>query len=48
MNTANGSSMMRWRYCRYVLSTCWPLDALTSGPLRYLVHAEMVDRIKAR
>jgi sortase A len=24
-----------------VLSTCWPLDAKTPGPLRYLVHAEM-------
>ena len=26
-----------------VLSTCWPLDAATPGPLRYLVHAEIVD-----
>ena len=25
---------------RLVLSTCWPLDALTSGPLRLLVHAD--------
>jgi sortase A len=25
-----------------VLSTCWPLDAMTSGPRRYLVHAAMV------
>jgi len=25
-----------------VLSTCWPLDAMTSGPLRYLVHATML------
>jgi sortase A len=25
-----------------VLSTCWPLDAATPGPMRYLVHAEMV------
>jgi sortase A len=24
-----------------VLSTCWPLDARVSGPLRYLVHAEI-------
>jgi sortase A len=24
-----------------VLSTCWPLDAITPGPLRYLVHATM-------
>lgn len=26
-----------------VLSTCWPLDAATQGPLRYLVHAEMIE-----
>ncbi len=25
-----------------VLATCWPLDARTSGPERYLVHAEFV------
>jgi sortase A len=25
-----------------VLSTCWPFDASTSGPLRYLVHAELI------
>ena len=25
---------------RLVLATCWPLDATTAGPLRYLVHAE--------
>ena len=25
---------------RLVLATCWPLDAKTAGPLRYLVHAE--------
>ena len=24
-----------------VLSTCWPFDALTQGPERYLVHAKM-------
>ena len=27
---------------RLVLSTCWPFDALTSGPDRYLVHASMI------
>jgi sortase A len=27
-----------------VLSTCWPLDGMTHGPLRYLVHATMVGR----
>jgi sortase A len=26
-----------------VLVTCWPLDAVTQGPLRYLVHARMID-----
>jgi sortase A len=25
-----------------VLSTCWPFDALMSGPDRYLVHATMI------
>jgi sortase A len=28
-----------------VLATCWPLDAKFSGPLRYLVHAELLGRI---
>lgn len=26
-----------------VLSTCWPLDGATPGPMRYLVHATMTD-----
>jgi sortase A len=26
-----------------VLSTCWPFDAVTSGPERYLVHATMIE-----
>jgi sortase A len=25
-----------------VLSTCWPLEAITSGPERYLLHATMI------
>jgi sortase A len=25
-----------------VLSTCWPFDAVTSGPQRYLLHATMI------
>ena len=25
-----------------VLSTCWPFDALTPGPERYLLHATMI------
>jgi len=24
-----------------VLSTCWPFDAVTSGPLRYMLHATL-------
>jgi sortase A len=26
-----------------VLSTCWPFDAVTPGPLRYVVHATMLE-----
>ena len=26
-----------------VLTTCWPLNAKTPGPLRYLVHAELIE-----
>lgn len=26
-----------------VLTTCWPFDALTQGPLRYVLHATLVD-----
>jgi sortase A len=25
-----------------VLSTCWPFDALTSGPERYVLHASLI------
>jgi sortase A len=28
-----------------VLSTCWPFDALTSGPDRYLLHATMIGPV---
>ncbi|WP_342725871.1 class GN sortase [Bradyrhizobium sp. B097] len=31
-----------------VLSTCWPFDALTSGPERYLLHATMIDPNSSR
>lgn len=27
-----------------VLATCWPLDAATPGPLRYLVHATLMPQ----
>jgi len=26
-----------------VLSTCWPFEAVTPGPLRYLVQADMIE-----
>jgi sortase A len=26
-----------------VLATCWPLDSAMPGPLRYVVHADLVD-----
>jgi sortase A len=47
-----GTSVVRWDVSgidpysagrRLVLATCWPLDGKFSGPLRYLVHAEMID-----
>ena len=47
-----GTSIVRWDASgidadasgrQLVLSTCWPLDAMVSGPLRYLVRAEIVD-----
>jgi sortase A len=28
---------------RLALSTCWPLNAVTPGPMRYVVHATMVE-----
>ena len=28
-----------------VLSTCWPFDAMTQGPERYLVHATMLGDV---
>jgi sortase A len=30
-----------------VLATCWPLDAKFSGPLRYVVRAEIADNLAA-
>ena len=29
-----------------VLSTCWPFDAVTQGPMRYLLHATMVEDVR--
>ena len=31
-----------------VLSTCWPFDALTPGPDRYLLHATLIDTMTGR
>lgn len=28
-----------------VLSTCWPFDAVTSGPMRYVLHATMISPV---
>jgi sortase A len=47
-----GTAVVRWdasgidageRGRHLVLATCWPFNAVTSGPLRYLVYADMVD-----
>jgi len=49
---ADGSSIVRFDASgidplaeghELVLSTCWPFDALTSGPERYLLHARLID-----
>jgi sortase A len=29
-----------------VLSTCWPFDAITSGPDRYILHATMIPSVR--
>jgi sortase A len=48
---ADGSSVVRFDASgidpladgyQLVLSTCWPFDALTSGPDRYLLHATLI------
>src|SRR6266566_1892150 len=38
---ASGIDPLTDRY-ELVLSTCWPFDALTGGPERYLLHATMI------
>ena len=49
-----GTSVVRWDASgiavdadgrNLVLATCWPLDAVVSGPLRYLVHATLADDV---
>ena len=48
---ADGSSVVRFDASgidplgngyELVLSTCWPFDAMTSGPDRYILHATMI------
>src|ERR1700730_14281399 len=31
-----------------VLSTCWPFDAVTPGPMRYLLHARLLEDAAAQ
>ncbi|MEA2819011.1 MAG: sortase [Bradyrhizobium sp.] len=31
-----------------VLSTCWPFDAMTPGPMRYLLHATLIEDAAAQ
>jgi sortase A len=38
---ASGIDPLTDRY-ELVLSTCWPFDALTGGPERYVLHATMI------
>ncbi len=49
---ADGSSVVRFDALEIdaatsrrelILSTCWPFDAVTSGPLRYVLHATAVE-----
>jgi sortase A len=49
-----GTSVVRWDASgidplaagrNLALVTCWPLDATFSGPLRYVVHAQMIGAL---
>ena len=31
-----------------VLTTCWPFDSITPGPMRYVLHAVMVETVAGR
>jgi sortase A len=53
---ADGSSIVRFDASgidpltegyQLVLSTCWPFDAATSGPMRYLLHATLISDVAA-
>jgi sortase A len=39
---ASGIDSVTSRY-ELVLSTCWPLDTIAPGPMRYLVHADLIE-----
>src|SRR4051794_7500033 len=39
---ASGIDPLTDRY-ELVLSTCWPFDAVTPGPMRYVLHATMME-----
>jgi sortase A len=50
---ADGSAVVRYDDSRLdprtggyelALTTCWPFDALTPGPLRYVLHATLIAR----
>ena len=41
---ASGIDPLRDGY-ELVLSTCWPFDALTPGPDRYLLHATLIGPV---
>jgi sortase A len=49
---ADGASVVRFdasdidpltRGYELVLSTCWPFDAMTPGPMRYVLHATLIE-----
>jgi sortase A len=53
---ADGSSVVRFDApgidplsdgTELVLSTCWPFDAVTPGPMRYLLHATLIEDASA-
>jgi sortase A len=43
---ASGIDPVSERY-EVVLSTCWPFDAVTGGPMRYLLHATLIQNSPA-
>jgi sortase A len=54
---ADGSSVVRFdapgidplsNATELVLSTCWPFDAMTPGPMRYLLHATLIEDAPAQ